>query len=331
MVEIIAELAQGFEGDVEKASLLLKLAASSNADCAKFQVIFADDICTPSYEHYKLFKSLEMPQENWARLVEESAEQNIKIILDVFGPQSLAVAKELKVQSIMLHATDVNNFQLIDFVSKSDFKEVYVGVGGASIGEIKSCVTRIAAPRLVLMMGFQAYPTEIHDLQLQKIRSLCEEFSENYKHLEVGFGDHSLPNSNIFEHIFGCAIAFGATVIEKHLTLSPLLKMEDYESAVGGQKFKDFVANIRTLVKAFDLKSTSFDKLSDGERKYKEFVSRQFVAIRELEAGETVGPDDITLKRTGKKSQLSNPSDIIGRTLRKRLVVDQVITTEELL
>ena len=45
MVEIVAELAQGFEGNVEKALLLLDAAHKSGADCAKFQVIFADEIC----------------------------------------------------------------------------------------------------------------------------------------------------------------------------------------------------------------------------------------------------------------------------------------------
>ena len=63
----------------------------------------------------------------------------------------------------MLHATDVNNFSLIDAVSQSKFEDVYVGVGGASIDEIGLLLEKLKAQRIILMLGFQAYPTEVQD------------------------------------------------------------------------------------------------------------------------------------------------------------------------
>ena len=58
-VEIVAELAQGFEGCPEQATkLLVKAAAKAGADAAKFQLVYADELATPDYEYYEsVFKS----------------------------------------------------------------------------------------------------------------------------------------------------------------------------------------------------------------------------------------------------------------------------------
>ena len=51
-IEVIAELAQGFEGRPDQARLLLQAAASAGADAAKFQLIYADELAAPDYRHW---------------------------------------------------------------------------------------------------------------------------------------------------------------------------------------------------------------------------------------------------------------------------------------
>ena len=57
-IEIIAEIAQGYEGSLDLAKLLLKSAVNSGVDAVKFQMIFADELATKNYKHYRLFKDL---------------------------------------------------------------------------------------------------------------------------------------------------------------------------------------------------------------------------------------------------------------------------------
>ena len=66
--EIIAEIAQGYEGNPKLAELLVKGAIVAKADAVKIQLVFADELCVPTYPHYDLFKSLEMDEEVWIRL-----------------------------------------------------------------------------------------------------------------------------------------------------------------------------------------------------------------------------------------------------------------------
>ena len=90
--------------------------------------------------------------------------------------------------------------------------------------------------------------------------------TQNYNNVEVGFGDHSLPESLIFEQICSMALGPGASVIEKHLTLSEIMKMEDFEAAVNPDRFALFVINLRTLDKALTSNLTDFNVLSEERR-----------------------------------------------------------------
>ena len=59
-MEIIAEIAQGYEGDTKLMELLTTGAIESDADAVKYQLVYADELATPDYQYYELFKSLEM-------------------------------------------------------------------------------------------------------------------------------------------------------------------------------------------------------------------------------------------------------------------------------
>ena len=88
-LEIVAELAQGFEGSPAKASLLLQSAANAGADAAKFQLIYDDELSTPDYKFYSLFQSLEMSDTDWENLKNQSSKIEVELQFDIFGELSL--------------------------------------------------------------------------------------------------------------------------------------------------------------------------------------------------------------------------------------------------
>ena len=59
-IEIIAEIAQGYEGDTKLTELLTIGANATGADAVKYQLVYADELATPDYKYYELFRSLEM-------------------------------------------------------------------------------------------------------------------------------------------------------------------------------------------------------------------------------------------------------------------------------
>ena len=84
MIEIIAEIAQGYEGSPELAELLTRGAIDADADAIKFQMVVNDELCTPDYVHYDLFKSLQMENKVWLEIVDQIHKAGKKVYFDIF-------------------------------------------------------------------------------------------------------------------------------------------------------------------------------------------------------------------------------------------------------
>ena len=84
-LKIIAEIAQGFEGNFTQSKLLISAAAKSGADAVKFQLVYADELATADYQYYSLFKNLEMSEMQWKDLSDYAISLGSKLIVDVFG------------------------------------------------------------------------------------------------------------------------------------------------------------------------------------------------------------------------------------------------------
>src|SRR5689334_16135485 len=154
-LEIIAELAQGFEGDPMKARLLIKAAAAAGADAAKFQLVYADELATPDYKYYDLFKSLEMSDEVWQDLYSYAQQLKFHLYLDIFGTKSLALCEKIGIKSVKLHGTDIANIGLLNEINKSSIGNIILGAGGAHLSEIETALDLLKNKNVTVLLGFQ--------------------------------------------------------------------------------------------------------------------------------------------------------------------------------
>jgi sialic acid synthase SpsE len=317
-VEIIAEMAQGFEGNYTQAKLLIKAAASAGADAAKFQLVYADELATPDYEYYNLFKSLEMKDEEWASLEKYSTENNIKLYLDVFGIKSLSLCERIGIKAIKLHPTDITNISLLKSVSKSNINNIIIGAGGANLNEIENALAILKNKTVDLLLGFQSYPTETKDNQICRVKTLENTLENKFSNFRMGFADHAQPNDGLKYAIACTAIGAGSKVLEKHLTLGKVMEMEDHESALNPDEFKDFVYIIKECAASFgSVKGISNDfNMSNSEKKYRKVIRRHVVASKPLEKGHIIQSEDVLLKRTASKNIIYDLNEVYGEKLK---------------
>ena len=313
-VTIVAEAAQGFEGNPTVARLLVKAAVAGCADLVKFQLVYADELATPQYPYYDLFRALEMAPAAWRDVAEEAARGKIGLVFDVYGPRSLRQAAELGAAAVKIHATDFFNAPLVA-EALSTLPQVFFSAGGIPVDEVAAFVARAgaAAERLTLLYGFQSEPTATADNHLRRLGALRERFPS----LALGFMDHADGDSDEAGWLGVLALPYGVRVIEKHLTLDRGLAMEDYVSALGSGAFARYVARIRAAEAA--LGSASLE-LSAPEASYRGRALKVVVAARSLGAGTTLAAGDIALLRTGRdESQpiFHRPADVLGRRLRR--------------
>ena len=242
-IEIIAEIAQGYEGDPKLTNLLTTGAIASGTDAVKFQLVFAEELATPDYQYYELFKSLEMPTSIWQETSGRIHKAGQKLYFDVFGFDSLDIAHEVSADGVKLSTTEFYNRSLIQ-KSLNNFEKVFISIGGIPVEDIDLLMAEMLkdhSEKICLMYGFQAEPTPLQQNNLLKLGS----FKNRYPNFEIGFMDHSDGSSKDAYHLPLLAMGMGISVIEKHMTLDHSLKIEDYVSGLAPDQFKKFVELIR--------------------------------------------------------------------------------------
>ena len=318
-IEIIAELAQGFEGSVEQAKLMVKAAAKAGANAAKFQLVYADELATPDYPYYDLFSSLEMTDEDW-RSVKSTCEANgIELILDVFGGLGLALVEQLSIKTIKLHATDINNVGFLTSLAESSIERIMVGAGGAYVGEIKDALEILGSKKVILFHGFQGYPTGVADNQISRLKLLSDTFF-GYENVILGFSDHVDPFNPSSISLPAYAVGQGAMVLEKHLTLGCCMELEDHEAAMNPDQFKTFVSCIRDVEIAHGESSLGDNfGMSESEENYRKNIRRHVVASRDLKIGSVITSSDVALKRSSSSSAYTDIQLVYGKTVNKAI------------
>ena len=326
-VTVVAEAAQGFEGNLTLARQLVRAAAAAGADLVKFQLVYANEIVAPSHQHHGLFRDLEIPDADWQTIADEARNEGIGLACDVFGPRSLALACAIGVDAVKIHASDALNHALVaDALAKTP--HVYLSTGGLLPGEVSDLVRRHggARARLTLLYGYQAEPTPTGDNHLRRLTALAERCPG----IGLGFMDHAEGGSDEATWLALMALPLGVTLIEKHLTLDRELRLEDYVSATSPADFALFVRRLRSAEQALGRPDLG---LTAGEAAYRRKALKVVIAARDLPAGHVVCAGDVRLLRTPLDSACVPLVDLErahGRTLRGPLVAGAALSESNL-
>lgn len=330
-IEIIAELAQGFEGRPEQARLLVRAASAAGADAAKFQLVYADELATPDYKYHDLFRSLEMADGVWKELARYAQESGIALYLDVFGTRSLALAERVGAQAIKVHGTDMANVSLLSQIARTTVPKILLGAGGAFRPEIEQAIRLLAGKEIVILLGFQSYPTPNDANQIARVRMLSKLWSTQNPNVRVGFADHASPDSSLRLALAATALGAGARVFEKHLTLGEVMKMEDHEAALNPDRFAEFVAALRDCAGAYGNCSEAADfGMSEAEQAYRRMIRRHVVTHRALKSGTRIEAADVVLKRSASDTPLTDLAQAYGATTTRDIAANESLSPIDL-
>lgn len=314
MVEIVAEAANGHEGSEAHLMSLVELAGAAGADAVKFQLVFADELCTSDHALYALFRRQELSSAAWHAATTKARAADCRFYVDVFGTRSASLADEICADAVKVHASDVANRSLIETIAMSNVPRVLLSAGGAIKREIEAAINLLAEKDVVLIHGFQAYPTTTEDNQLARIWALRALFPN----VPLGFADHVPFDEAIGMWLAAVAVGAGATLIEKHLTIASVLQAVDHQAALNPDDFARFASNMRAAFGAVGTADASLEDfgMSAAERSYRANVRKSLVASRNLRAGEILMMEDLDLKRSGRPQAAAlDPEEVIGRRL----------------
>ena len=312
-VEIIAEIAQGYEGDASQARLLARGAVRAGADAVKFQLVYADEIAVPDYQYYDLFRTLEMPQSDWRDVADVVKQAEKLLYFDVFGEQSLSHAIQLGADGVKIHTTDFLNTYLIQIALES-MPRVLISLGGVSANELAQFIefyNVMPGRHVCFMYGFQAEPTPISENHLRRLRAFIDHFPGHH----FGFMDHSEGKSDESLFLALATIGYEIDCIEKHISLDSTLQLEDYISALDPKGFRKFAERVRTVESAL---GSDCLEVTPQELEYRQKAMKVVVSNRILSKGHRLTNTDVVLKRVGQPAEilaLRKIEQVIGREL----------------
>jgi N,N'-diacetyllegionaminate synthase len=328
---IIAEAGVNHNGDIELAKRLIDAAADAGADLVKFQTFNAHRLATltaPKAEYqtrttdeaqsqFVMLRQLELSAEMHETLIAYCRSRNIGFFSTGFDIESLDYLASLGAERFKIPSGEITNLPYLRHVGGFG-KPVILSTGMATLGEIEAALEVLEAagtPRrqITVLHCNTEYPTPVQDVNLRAMCSIRDAFG-----VAVGYSDHT---AGIEVPI--AAVALGATVIEKHLTLDRNLPGPDHKASLEPDEFAAIVRAIRNIEQAM---GDGIKRPSPSEAKNKPIARKSLVAAKLICAGEQFTAENVTAKRPGTGISPMHWDEVIGRVAGRDFAADELIT-----
>jgi len=318
---VVAEMACAHEGSLERAQKIVQ--ASSSADAVQIQLFHADRLVVP--QKASSVRKFELSPDSWKEVASNAEAEGLDLWATVFDEEAVELGLELDADVLKIHSTDLWNPSLLQACAGSELP-ISLSVGGTYVSEIQRTtdfLERHGATCLVLMHGFQAFPTEPEDARLGFISVLDRLFP-----YPVGYQDHTDGGSQLAHSLPLSAMGLGAQVLEKHITDDRSREGTDFESALDPDSFRQFVKMVDRTKEAFSGQRP--DMFSEAERGYRQSMKRRVAVRSDIPKGSLITEDVITLLRSDEGIPARKLDDVLGRTSNRPIQSGEVVTEDHL-
>jgi sialic acid synthase SpsE/sugar phosphate isomerase/epimerase len=327
---VIAEIGNNHNGDFDRAIALVDAAVAAGADCAKFQMRKLDEVYRASSLSGKdddlaveytldLLRRFGLSTDQQRRIAAYCASKGIQYLCTPWDAASVAVLETFGVEAYKVASADLTNLPLLAKLAATG-KTLIVSTGMSTTEEIKTAAKFLddRAAHYVLLHCQSTYPAALHNIHLRFMETLRE------IHPVVGYSGHERGIA-----VSIGAVALGAVVIERHITLDREMEGPDHAASLEPEEFKALVTGIRE-VEAARGEKLGERALSQGELINRENLAKSLVAARNIAAGTVISDGDVAVKSPGQGlSPLKMPA-LIGRRIGRAMSADDYFFQSDL-
>jgi len=351
---VIAEAGVNHNGDLKLAHDLVDAAAETGADAVKFQTFRSENLVTASARRAQyqvrnlgedgtqlaMLKQLELSQDAHFALKERCEKLCIEFMSSPFDSESLAfLVGPLGLPKIKIPSGEITNGPFLMDIARTN-KPAILSTGMATMEEIKAALGVLAhgylgvdiaegdedfaailshknamttiRDKVALLHCTTEYPAQPETVNLRAMDTLREAFG-----LVTGFSDHS---EGIAIPI--AAVARGAEIIEKHMTLDKGMPGPDHKASLDPAEFSAMVQGVRRV----SLAMGDGQKIpQDVELKNRPIARKTLVAACEIPVGQAFGPDNLIAKRAGEGLSPMTYWSLVGKTASRDYAANEVI------
>ncbi len=327
---IIAEAGVNHNGDLSLARQLIDAAADAGADMVKFQTFSADRLASrvapladyqrrddvDNSSQFELLRKLELDRRMHEALIAHAAARNIRFFSTAFDLESVRLLAELGLDRFKIPSGEITNLPYLKLIAAYQ-KPIILSTGMATMGEIEAAIGVLEAAganreSITILHCNTEYPTPMGDVNLRAMCTIGQAFG-----VQVGYSDHT---SGIEVSI--AAVALGASVIEKHFTISRELPGPDHKASLEPNELKAMVAAIRNVEQAM---GDGIKRPTLSESKNRSVARKSLVAARPILTGEVFTSENVAVKRPGTGLSPMLWDEICGRIAQRDYQTDELI------
>lgn len=329
---VIAELGINHQGDLSIAQQLIRTAAECGADAVKFQKrdigrllskegidkpYLGENSFGPTYGEHRL--ALELSAEDYQSLQSLAADLDIAFSASGWDEKSVDFLHDLGIDFFKTASADLTNLGLLAHTAAKG-RPLIISTGMATMDEVRAAY-EVVSPRaagLALMQCTSTYPAEFSEIDLPVIGTYRREFPGAV----IGYSGHErgivLPP---------VAIALGARIIERHLTLDRTMKGSDHAASLEPQGFAKMIRDIRHVEDALGSHEKRFH---ESERPIRHKLAKSVVAAADLPEGRILTRDDLMAKGPGTGITPARMDTLVGARLRRSVAADTLLCEADL-
>ncbi|KAM9314125.1 N-acetylneuraminate-9-phosphate synthase-like [Pholidichthys leucotaenia] len=246
---IIAEIGQNHQGDIEIAKKMIKVAKDCGADCVKFQKSelehrFTNKALARPYVSKNSFgktygdhkRHLEFSHDQYRELQEYAEEVGIFLTASGMDEKAVDFLHELNVPFFKVASADTNNLPYLEKTAKKG-RPMVVSSGMQNMETMRQVYETVKKHNLnfTILQCTSAYPLAPENVNLRMITEYQKEFPD----IPIGYSGHE---SGI--EISLAAVALGAKVLERHITLDKTWKGSDHEASLDPGELAELVRSV---------------------------------------------------------------------------------------
>ena len=326
---IIAEIGSNHNGDITLAKELIDSAAAAGVDAVKFQTFKAKEHYSkysPGFGYlekkntYSLIESLEIDR-SWHEILFDYARvKGVSFLSSACDSEAVQELGRLGMEMFKVASFDITDLSLIREMAQWG-RTMILSTGMASWTDIERAVVtcrEVNNNDIVLLQCTSLYPAPPRLANLRAMETMGRAFG-----VRTGYSDHTLGT-----HVCVAAVAAGARMIEKHITIDRGMEGPDHKFAIESDELRALVSEIR------DVESAMGDGGKFGphmeEMEMYEKGRRSLHAKRDIIRGQTIEEEDIYVKRPGYGITPALRNIIVGRVAKQDIPEDKWITWDDI-
>lgn len=342
---IIAEVGSNFDGNLERAKMLAKLAKDAGADAYKIQNFSAPKIVSQqgfdglqiAFQSkwdkpvVEVYKKAEFPREWVKELSDYCKEIDIDFFSSPYDKEAVDLLEGIGMPIYKIGAGEIDNLDFLEYVAKKG-KPMIVSCGACTLDDVHRAVQAIKATgneQIILLQCITNYPSPISDANLKAMVTLKNTFG-----FDVGYSDHTIGKEGGGDDPLGgitvplASVALGGVVIEKHFTDDPKRVGPDHPFAMDIVSFKKMIDAIRALEKAM---GNGEKKVENSEKETVIIQRRGIYAKENIKEGEDILAEKIEYLRPALFLRPPQAKEILGRKSRRTINAGEPIKLDDII